>query len=88
MVPAKVVVIFVAVLAKSKRSSRDVQKITPASHDRRSLSDSELYFVMSSGASCRKRIEHLQDLGYVEGKNSSGPSLSCRKTRIGSGHVV
>jgi len=32
--PANVVVMFVVVLAKSKRSSHDVQTITPVSHDR------------------------------------------------------
>ena len=34
MEPANAVVTFVAALAKSKRFSRDVQKITPISHDR------------------------------------------------------
>src|SRR6516165_6963211 len=34
--PANVVVMFVVVLAKSKRSSRDVQTITLVSHDRQS----------------------------------------------------
>jgi len=32
--PANAVVMFVAVLARSKRSSRGVQTITPVSHDR------------------------------------------------------